>query len=217
MRALITAVVAVSLAAGCASNPTPHPLGYDGGGATAADAASPKDTAPQGPNDDARAVCVSLGGEFSDAGVCEVEIETAFDGAPDVPSAGSGGLRADVTGVTVTGDPGAYTFAVTVHSGDTGCDGYADWWEVLALDGTLKYRRVLTHSHMSEQPFTRDGGPVPVGPSDVVIVRAHRHPEGYAGAAWLGTVGGGFTAFVPDADLATSLAAQEPLPAGCAR
>lgn len=220
MRALLTilaVLAAASLGAGCASNPTPHPAGYDAGGGALADISASMDTAPEGPNDDARAVCVSLGGTFSDEGVCQVENDTAFDAQPSVPSAGSGGPHADVTAVTVTGDPDAYTFAVAIESADTGCDGYADWWEVLALDGTLKYRHLLTHSHVNEQPFTRSGGPVPVGASDVVIIRAHRHPEGYVGDAWLGTVGGGFTVFVPDADLAGKLASEAPLPAGCAR
>ncbi|MEZ4265601.1 MAG: hypothetical protein R3F39_04420 [Myxococcota bacterium] len=217
MRALLIALATASLTAGCGSNPTPHPIGYDGGGGSLADVALPRDGASQGPNDDAREVCVSLGGAFNDEGVCQVEIETAFDGEPSVPSAGGGDVRADVTDVAITGDPGAYTFAVTVQSGDTGCDGYADWWEVLALDGTLRYRRVLTHSHVSEQPFTRSGGPVPVAADDVVIIRAHRHPEGYGGSAWLGTVSGGFTVFAAPPDLASTLASQEPLPAGCAR
>jgi hypothetical protein len=216
MRALLTAFVTACLTAGCASNPTPHPVGYDSGGGLA-DTTASLDGASEGPDDDSRAVCLSLGGSFSDAGVCEVEIETAFDGEPSVPSAGGGDLRADVTAVTVTGDPGAYTFSVTVHSADTGCESYADWWEVLAMDGTLRYRRVLDHSHVNEQPFIRSGGPVPIAADAVVIVRAHRHPEGYAGAAWLGTVAGGFTVFAPGPDLASTLADQAPLPAGCAR
>ncbi|MCB0054175.1 MAG: hypothetical protein KDE24_32035, partial [Caldilinea sp.] len=67
---------------------------------------------------------------------------------------------ADVFGVTVRGDDGAYQFSVEIASPDTGCNQYADWWEVLDSDGNLLYRRILTHSHVDEQPFIRSGGPV---------------------------------------------------------
>ena len=50
---------------------------------------------------------------------------------------------AKVTEVTATGSANNYTFAVTVSSPDTGCDRYADWWEVVTPEGELIYRRVL--------------------------------------------------------------------------
>ena len=59
--------------------------------------------------------------------------------------------------VSVSGSAQSYTFSVTLRSSDTGCDHYADWWEVLSSDGELIYRRVLLHSHVDEQPFTRSG------------------------------------------------------------
>ena len=83
------------------------------------------------------------------------------------------GAGADVIGISVSGDPGSYTFSVTVESPDTGCGQYADWWEVVSPEGRLIYRRVLLHSHVDEQPFTRSGGPVDVQPSETVIVQAH--------------------------------------------
>lgn len=124
---------------------------------------------------------------------------------------------ADVLEVEVTGTEEEYTFAVTLLSHDTGCDHYADWWEVLAEDGTLLYRRILEHSHVDEQPFSRSGGPVPVTSSRKVIVRGHMNASGYGGKVMSGTVGGGFT-YDPSIDrsFAQDVEHQEPLPTGCA-
>lgn len=115
-----------------------------------------------------------------------------------------------------TGDAGAYTFAVTVQSPDTGCDQYADWWEVLSEDGDLIYRRILAHSHVSEQPFQRTGGAVNIQPDTPVIVRAHLHPQGYGTQAMQGTVTSGFQEVSLPEDFAANLAATEPLPTSCA-
>ncbi|WP_080813155.1 hypothetical protein [Halomicronema hongdechloris] len=123
---------------------------------------------------------------------------------------------AAVLSVEVSGDPGAYEFTVTVRSPDTGCDQYADWWEVLSAEGELLYRRVLLHSHVDEQPFTRSGGPVAVSPEQVVIVRSHMHPSGYGTQAQEGSVATGFRAVTLPAGFATTLAQQDPLPADCA-
>jgi hypothetical protein len=123
---------------------------------------------------------------------------------------------ADVTAVQVSGSPGRYDFNVTVKSPDTGCQQYADWWEVVSEEGRLLYRRVLFHSHVGEQPFTRSGGPVPIQPDTVVWVRAHMNTSGYGGALLKGSVRGGFTAAVPPAGFAAGLAKQSPLPDGCA-
>lgn len=122
---------------------------------------------------------------------------------------------ADVTAVSVAGEPGAYRFNVTIRSPDKGCAQYANWWEVVGEDGRLLYRRVLLHSHVDEQPFSRDGGPVPIGPDTVVWVRAHQHPGGYGGAALKGSVRAGFRAAVPPAGFAANLTKAPPLPTGC--
>ncbi len=122
---------------------------------------------------------------------------------------------ADVVSVEATGEPGAYTFEVGISSPDTGCDRYADWWEVLSEDGGLLYRRVLTHSHVDEQPFVRPGGPVEVATDQLVWVRAHMHPGGYGGRAAKGSVAGGFELVDLEAGFASAAAAQEPLPRGC--
>ena len=125
-------------------------------------------------------------------------------------------VAADVVSLTVAGEPGAYEFAVGLASPDTGCEQYANWWEVVGLDGSLIYRRILTHSHITEQPFVRRGGPVKVSADAVVWVRASMHPTGYEGIAFKGSVARGFVAAEPGVAFAAELADQEPLPQGCA-
>ncbi len=133
-----------------------------------------------------------------------------------LPSAcGAAEPLADVISVETTGEPGAYTFEVGISSPDTGCDRYADWWEVLSEDGELLYRRILTHSHVDEQPFARPGGPVPVGADEVVWVRAHMHPAGFGGQAARGSAAGGFELAALDPDFAPGAAERAPLPEGC--
>ena len=121
---------------------------------------------------------------------------------------------ADVVGVEASGDAGAYTFSVTVRSPDTGCDQYADWWEVVTTDGQLVYRRILTHSHVDEQPFTRSGGPVAVQAADPLVIRAHLNTGGY-GQVHVGSVSGGFGAGGAG-DLPASIETADPQPDGCA-
>jgi hypothetical protein len=99
---------------------------------------------------------------------------------------------ADVLSVQVSGEPGAYQFAVEIASPDTGCEQFADWWEVISEDGELLYRRILLHSHVGEQPFTRSGGQVDIAMDTVVYVRAHMNTSGYGGTVMQGTVQDGF-------------------------
>jgi len=115
------------------------------------------------------------------------------------------------------GSAQAYTFEVTLRSPDTGCEQYANWWEVVRPDGTLVYRRILAHSHPGEQPFARSGGPVAIAADDEVIVRGHMHPGGYGGAAFRGSAAGGFAVDVSvGASFAADLASAEPQSTGCA-
>jgi hypothetical protein len=136
--------------------------------------------------------------------------------AASKPGAGAGAKLADVLAVETSGVPGAYRFNVTIMSPDTGCAQYADWWEVVSEDGRLLYRRVLAHSHASEQPFARSGGPVPLQPDTAVWVRAHMQPGGYGGQAMKGSVKSGFNSEELRADFAAALAKAPPLPDGCA-
>jgi len=109
---------------------------------------------------------------------------------------------ADVMLVETEEVDGGYIFTVEVDSPDKGCDQYANWWEVLSVDGRLIYRRLLAHSHTDEQPFIRDGGPINIKPDSELIIRAHMHPLGYGGKAYRGSVDGGFVS----TDLASSFA-----------
>ena len=122
---------------------------------------------------------------------------------------------ADVIEVSVSGTPGTYLVSVTLASPDTGCDSYADWWEVISQGGELLYRRVLLHSHVDEQPFTRSGGPIDIQPSDTVIVRAHMSTTGYGGTALQRTAADGFSPADVSAEFAASLENQAPLPHDC--
>ena len=124
--------------------------------------------------------------------------------------------QASVTEVSASGSPGSYSFQVTVESDETGCGQYADWWEVLSPDGRLIYRRVLLHSHVTEQPFARSGGPVDIQPDETVIVRAHMNTVGYEGVVYRGSVNGGFVLAELPNGFADDVGRQEPQPSGCA-
>jgi len=124
-------------------------------------------------------------------------------------------ILADVLSVEVTGSPNAYQFSVKIASPDTGCEQYADWWEVLSEDGQLLYRRILLHSHVNEQPFVRSGGPVNIEADTVVLIRAHMNNAGYGGLTLKGSVQSGFNKVSFSPDFAVDLETTPPLPAGC--
>ena len=125
------------------------------------------------------------------------------------------GLAA-VTSVVVTGESGNYSFGVTIESPDTGCNQYADWWEILDQEGNLIYRRVLLHSHVTEQPFTRSGGPVQIAADTFVYIRGHMNNLGYGSLVFGGTINDGFETIELPSNFAINLAEVEPLPDGCA-
>jgi hypothetical protein len=127
---------------------------------------------------------------------------------------------ADVTAVTATGEPGAYSLAVTVESADINCSQYADWWEVIDDSGALVFRRILAHSHTDANgtgnPFTREGGPVDISENQTVIIRAHMNRAGYVGKAMRGSVAEGF-ADAPDVgpEFAADVEDDDPQPGSC--
>lgn len=123
---------------------------------------------------------------------------------------------ASIVSVKTSGTENNYNFSVGISSPDTGCKQYADWWEVITEDGTLLYRRILSHSHVNEQPFVRSGGPIAISASQIVIVRAHMNTSGYGTKTFIGSVNTGFTATTHDSKFAKNLASQSPLPNGCA-
>lgn len=122
---------------------------------------------------------------------------------------------ANIISVKVRGGSGSYTFSVEISSPDTGCNQYADWWEVISEDGKLLYRRILAHSHADEQPFIRSGGPVKITSDTIVWVRAHMHPGGYGGIAFKGSVKDGFKKAPLSPKFAGDAANLPPLPEGC--
>lgn len=122
---------------------------------------------------------------------------------------------AEVTDVQVSGESGHYQFSVTLSTPDRGCEQYADWWEVVSASGDLLYRRILMHSHVDAQPFTRSGGPVAITEEDKVWVRVHMNNTGYSAQVMEGTVGEGFESRAFPEDFASGLEEQVPLPDGC--
>lgn len=143
-------------------------------------------------------------------------VEPVIVEAESAPTDDNGQPVADVVSVAVSGEPGNYTFAVTISSADTGCEQYADWWEVADVNTEkLLYRRILAHSHTNEQPFTRSGGPVNISSDQTVVIRAHMGgvQSHYGGQVLEGSVEEGFD-FI--ADSLPSLESTPPLPNGCA-
>ena len=124
--------------------------------------------------------------------------------------------EAVITDVKVSGEENNYTFNVTIKSPDTGCEQYADWWEVITVKGNLVYRRILAHSHIDEQPFSRSGGSVNINSSQEIYIRAHMNTSGYGTTVFGGTIVSGFKSFTIPKDFAINLVNNEPLPTGCA-
>lgn len=90
--------------------------------------------------------------------------------------------KADVVEVAARQvDAERWTFAVTVRHDDQDPAHWADWWRVRTVEGTELGRRVLLHSHVGEQPFTRDGEVrIPRGVQRVVV-EAHDKVHGLGG------------------------------------
>ncbi len=151
---------------------------------------------------------------------CLVFILTAFScqsqELDDNTMSVDGNTEASVTEVTVSGSDGSYSFAVTISSPDTGCEQYADWWEVVSEEGELLHRRILAHSHVNEQPFTRSGSALDIAENQLVVIRMHMNNTGYSSQGMKGTIEDGFSSFSISEDFGQDLEEVEPLPSGCA-
>jgi hypothetical protein len=124
-------------------------------------------------------------------------------------------IKANVTAVSATGTQGTYRFFVTVKSDETGCEQFANWWEVLNAKGELLYRRILVHSHPDTQPFTRSGGRVDIKEDELVYVRAHMNSLGYVGDVLVGSIAKGFVISTTTPNFSSKIETQKPLPTGC--
>ena len=124
--------------------------------------------------------------------------------------------QAVVLAVNYSGTENNYNFSVKLKSPDTGCDQYADWWEIFDSEGKLLYRRILAHSHVTEQPFTRSGGPVNIEANTFIYIRGHMNTLGYGSLVFSGTINDGFVASELPIEFAADLAAADPLPTNCA-
>ncbi|MEL6870527.1 MAG: hypothetical protein AAFO81_12065 [Pseudomonadota bacterium] len=136
---------------------------------------------------------------------------------PNTASAVHSEAMVGVTEVNVhESEIGQFVFSVTIRSEDTGCDRYADWWEIVTEDGELLNRRILAHSHVTQQPFTRSGTAISLNKDATVIVRAHMQPDGYLPRAAKGTISDGFFPITLPATFSAALADVQPLPDDCA-
>ncbi|NIX25629.1 MAG: hypothetical protein GWN07_39830, partial [Actinobacteria bacterium] len=93
--------------------------------------------------------------------------------------------EANVVEVAFDGAPGGdVRFDVTLFHDDDGEDGYADWWQVEAIEGERLGRRELLHAH-STAPFTRSTTVAVPAEVTCVVVRGHDQTHGYGGRAML--------------------------------
>jgi len=88
--------------------------------------------------------------------------------------------EANVVGVSVEDNGGAYTFNTTLYHDDDGEDGYADRWVVETLGGDEVGRRELAHPHGTRR-FTRST--TVATDASCVVVRGHDETHGYGGRA----------------------------------
>lgn len=109
-----------------------------------------------------------------------------------------------------------YSFSVTLKSPDLGCDQYADWWEIIDAEGKLLFRRVLSHSHVQEQPFARSGGSLTLSDTATLTIRGHMSNIGYGKEAMRGSIKDGFKSLELKEDYAIDLESESPQPPKCA-
>lgn len=118
-------------------------------------------------------------------------------------------------GVSISSNENNYTFSVSISSPNKDCEQYANWWEIISEDDDLIYRRILGHSNVTEHPFIRSGGIVPIAANQTVIIRAHMNTSGYGATIYRGSVLNGFSEDTIASEFASDLALQQPLHNNC--
>lgn len=142
-------------------------------------------------------------------------LQAQFTEPTEVPNGANLSHFARVIAAKADESVNGFTFSVTIESPDTGCEQFADWWEIIDLEGNLLYRRILLHSHVDEQPFTRSGGPVKINEDQTVWIRAHMNTVGYGGQTLKGSPKRGFKRAEMPEGFAADLEKMAPLPVGC--
>jgi len=125
-------------------------------------------------------------------------------------------ISVDVVKVSISKNAESYTFSVSLRSDETGCKQYANWWEILDKEGLLRYRRILGHSHPTEQPFTRSGTLSDINEEEILFIRGHLNSVGYIGDIFKGSIKNGFSLVKNPILFSEDIELQEPLPSGCA-
>jgi len=101
--------------------------------------------------------------------------------------------EANVTAVAFDGVPGAdVRFHVTLYHDDIGEDGFANWWQVEAVDRSRLGRHELFHSH-GTTPFTRSTTIAMPEEQECVFIPGHDQTHDYGGRAVLGNLRTGAT------------------------
>lgn len=87
--------------------------------------------------------------------------------------------------------------------------------EIIDEEGNLLYRRILSHSHVNEQPFVRSGGPVDIAENSFIYIRGHMNTNGYGTKVFSGTITDGLKEDFLEEDFAIELAEANPQPSEC--
>ncbi len=89
--------------------------------------------------------------------------------------------EANVTNVIFENlNDGNYNFVVTLYHDDDNEDGYADFWQIEKLDGTVLGKRILTHAHGTIE-FTREKIINIPENVTIVVVRGHDQIHNFGG------------------------------------
>jgi len=101
--------------------------------------------------------------------------------------------EANVTAVALDGAPGTDArFHVTLYPDDVGEDGFANWWQVEAVDRSRLGRHELFHAH-GTTPFTRSTTIAMPEEQECVFIPGHDQTHDYGGRAVLGNLRTGAT------------------------